>query len=109
MRGLCAVMLAVVVASGCAKDEGEHAMRLLHANANDSGIRGIGADAGPICRSMAATPYPTGKMTYGFADVGSRAYLDLAPGNVVVSIPGSERDRIVANLEEMVAKKAFER
>lgn len=27
---------------------------------------------GPICSSMAALPYLTGKVTYGFADVGSR-------------------------------------
>jgi uncharacterized protein (DUF169 family) len=55
-------------------------MELLHANAYDAGARAIGADAGPICSSMAATPYLTGAVTYGFADVGARAHMDLGPG-----------------------------
>lgn len=84
-------------------------MELLHANAYDSGARGIGADAGPICSSMAATPYLTGKVTYGFADVGSRAYMDLGPDTVMVSIPGNELGRIVSNLDEMKSKQAFTR
>ena len=82
-------------------------MELLHANAYDSGARGIGADAGPICSSMAAIPYLTGKVTYGFGDVGSREYMNLAPDCVMVSIPGSDLPRIVSNLEEMRSKKAF--
>jgi uncharacterized protein (DUF169 family) len=82
-------------------------MELLHANAYDSGGRGIGADAGPICSSMAAVPYLTGKVTYGFGDVGSRAYMDLGRDGVMVSIPGAEVTRIGANLEEMRSKKAF--
>jgi len=86
----------------------KQAMDLLHANAYDSGARGIGADAGPICSSMAAVPYLTGKVTYGFADIGSRDRMNLNPGEALVSIPGSEVDRIVANLREMRSKKAFE-
>lgn len=82
-------------------------MELLHANAYDSGTRGIGADASPICSSMAATPYLTGKVTYGFADVGARARMNLGQDGVMVSIPGSELQRIVANLKEMRSKKAF--
>ena len=82
-------------------------MELLHANAYDSGARGIGADASPICSSMAATPYLTGQVSYGFADVGSRAHMNLGPDGVMVSIPGSELQRIVANLKEMRSKKAF--
>ena len=82
-------------------------MELLHANAYDSGGRSIGADAGPICSSMAAVPYLTGKVTYGFADVGSRPHLDLGDGGVLVSIPGAELARIVGNLTEMRSKRAF--
>jgi uncharacterized protein (DUF169 family) len=93
----------VVVVIGNAKQ----GMELLHANAYDSGARGIGADAGPICSSMAAIPYLTGKVTYGFADVGSREYMGLEPSDVMVSIPGSELGRIVGNLGEMRSKKAF--
>jgi len=85
----------------------KQAMELLHANAYDSGARGIGADAGPICSSMAATPYLTGKVTYGFGDVGSRDHMKLGPGEAMVSIPGSELIRLTANLEEMRIKKAF--
>jgi uncharacterized protein (DUF169 family) len=86
---------------------GRQGMELLHANAYDSGKRAIGADAGPICSSMAAIPYLTGRVTYGFGDIGSRNYMDLAPDDVVVSIPGSELGRLVANLEEMRSKEAF--
>jgi uncharacterized protein (DUF169 family) len=82
-------------------------MELLHANAYDSGARGIGADAGPICSSMAAIPYLTGKITYGFGDVGSRRHMDLGNDGVMVSIPGSDLARIIANLKEMRLKKAF--
>jgi len=82
-------------------------MELLHANAYNSGARGIGADAGPICSSMAAVPYLTGKVTYGFGDVGSRGYMGLGPDSVMVSLPGSELARVVANLEKMKTRKAF--
>jgi uncharacterized protein (DUF169 family) len=82
-------------------------MELLHANAYDSGARAIGADAGPICSSMAALPYLTGKVTYGFGDVGSAPKLNLGPDAVLVSIPGSDLDRIAGNLAAMRAKKAF--
>jgi uncharacterized protein (DUF169 family) len=82
-------------------------MELLHANAYDAGGRGIGGDAGPICSSMAAIPYLTGKVTYGFGDVGSRPRLELGEDAVLVSIPGSDLARIVANLSEMRSKKAF--
>jgi uncharacterized protein (DUF169 family) len=82
-------------------------MELLHANAYDSGERGIGGDAGPICSSMAAVPYLTGKVTYGFGDVGSRGRMTVGDGDVMVSIPGSALARIIANLNEMRAKKAF--
>lgn len=82
-------------------------MELLHGNAYDSGARGIGADAGPICSSMAAVPYLTGKVTYGFGDLGSRARVGLGPEGVMVSIPGSELARIVSNLGDMRSRKAF--
>ena len=82
-------------------------MELLHANAYDSGARGIGGDAGPICSSMAAAPYLTGKVTYGFGDVGSRKQMGLSPEGVMVSIPGSELARILSNLREMRSRKAF--
>ncbi len=93
-----------VVVVVCSARQG---MELLHANAYDSGARGIGADAGPICSSMAAMPYLTGKVTYGFADVGSRERMDLGADGVMVSIPGSELARIVSNLGEMRSGKAF--
>jgi len=44
-------------------------MEILHANAYNSGAHGMGADSAPIYSSMAAIPYLTGKVTYGFADV----------------------------------------
>lgn len=82
-------------------------MEILHANAYDSGTHGIGADAAPICSSMAATPYMAGKVTYGFSDVASRQNMDLNQEDIMVSIPGCELSRIVSNLSEMRTKVLF--
>jgi len=82
-------------------------MEILHANAYDSGAHGLGADSGPICSSMAAIPYLTGKVTYGFGDVGARNNMNINPEDVMVSIPASEISRIVSNLEEMHTKSMF--
>lgn len=76
-------------------------MEILHANTYDSGEHGIGADSGPICSSMAATPYITGKITYGFGEAGARQNMDINPEEVMVSIPGNDLSRIVSNLEKM--------
>ena len=84
-------------------------MEILHANAYDSGSHGLGADSGPICSTMAALPYLTGKVTYGFGDTGSRKNMDIRPDQVMVSIPASELARIVDNLEEMRTKRSFKR
>lgn len=83
-------------------------MDILHANAYDSGSQGLGAGAGPICSTMAAKPYLTGEVTYGFADTGSRKSMDIRSDEVMVSIPASDLKRIVSNLEEMSAKKYFQ-
>jgi len=84
------------------------AMNILHANAYDSGSQGLGAGAGPICCTMASKPYLTGKVTYGFADVGSRNYMDIDPEDVLVSVPASDLERIVSNLEHMITKSYFQ-
>ncbi len=85
----------------------EQAMEILHANAYDSGSHGLGADSGPICSTMAALPYLTGKVTYGFGDTGSRKYMEIRPNEVMVSIPGSDLSRVVDNLDEMRTKRNF--
>jgi len=82
-------------------------MEILHANAYDSGSHGIGADAAPVCSSMAATPYMTGKVTYGFGDVASRQSMNINPEEIMVSIPGSDLPRIVSNLGELRTKMFF--
>jgi len=82
-------------------------IEILHANAYDSGAHGLGADSGPICSSMATVPYMTGKVTYGFGDVGSRQHMDISPENIMVTIPASELSPIISNLEEMRTKKFF--
>jgi uncharacterized protein (DUF169 family) len=82
-------------------------MELLHANAYDSGEHGIGADAAPICSSMAATPYMTGKVTYGFGDVAARKNMDIREDEIMISIPGGDLSRIVSNLGEMRTKILF--
>lgn len=85
-------------------------MEVLHANAYNSGTHGLGADSSPICSSMAAIPYLTGKVTYGFADVGSRTFMKtIKPEDVMVSIPASELERIVSNLEKMRTKPMFKK
>ncbi len=87
----------------------EQAMMLLHANAYDSGSHGLGADSGPICSSMAAIPYLTGKVTYGFGDIGSRNNMELKPDDVMVTIPGTDLERILANLKDMQTKTFFKK
>lgn len=86
----------------------KQAMDILHANSYDTGSEGLGAGAGPICCTMAAKPYLTGEITYGFADVGSRNYMDIKDEEVMVSIPNWQLKRIVTNLEEMLTKKFFQ-
>jgi len=90
----------------CDADQG---MRLLHANGYDAGAHAIGGDAGPICSTMGATPYLTGQVAYGFGDVGARQNMNLAPGEVMVSLPGSALERIVSNLETMIGGKLYKR
>jgi uncharacterized protein (DUF169 family) len=85
----------------------EQAMMVLHANAYDSGSHGLGADSGPICSSMAAIPYRTGKVTYGFGDIGSRRNMSLNPEDVMVTIPAGDLKRILDNLTEMKEKTFF--
>ncbi|MGZ7209812.1 MAG: DUF169 domain-containing protein [Methanobacterium sp.] len=80
-------------------------MDILHANAYDSGSQGLGSGAGPICSTMAAKPYLTGEVTYGFADTGARNFMDIRPDEVMVSIPASDLERIISNLEEMSTKR----
>ncbi|MGC9517726.1 MAG: DUF169 domain-containing protein [Methanomicrobiales archaeon] len=87
----------------------EQAMEILHANAYDSGSHGLGADSGPICSSMIALPYLTGKVTYGFGDVGARNNTNLEPDHVMVSIPANELHRIISNLKEMHSKRLFKK
>lgn len=82
-------------------------MEILHANAYDSGEHGLGADAAPVCSSMAATPYMVGKVTYGFGDVAARQNMDINQEDIMVSIPGNDLSRIVSNLEEMRTKMFF--
>ena len=87
----------------------EQAMMILHANAYDSGSHGLGADSGPICSSMACVPYLTGKVTYGFGDIGSRNNMNLKPEDVMITIPAGDLERILANLSEMKSKTFFKR
>ncbi len=82
-------------------------MEILHANAYESGEHARGADAAPICSSMAALPYLTGKVTYGFGDIGARKNMDLDEEDIMVSIPESELSRIVSNLTQMRTKIFF--
>jgi uncharacterized protein (DUF169 family) len=56
---------------------------------------------------MAAAPYLTGEVTYGFGDIGSRRNMEIKPDEVMVSIPASDLERIIDNLEEMKDKKFF--
>ncbi len=82
-------------------------MEILHANAYDSGEHGLGADAAPVCSSMAAAPYIAGKVTYGFGDVAARQNMNINQGEIMISIPGSDLSRLVSNLGEMRTKTFF--
>ncbi|HSO25563.1 MAG TPA: DUF169 domain-containing protein, partial [Methanobacteriaceae archaeon] len=82
----------------CSSQQG---MEILHANSYDGAVQAIGADVGPICSTMAALPYMTGQVTYGFAEVGARNNMEIKPEEVMVAIPASQLERIVSNLEVM--------
>jgi uncharacterized protein (DUF169 family) len=79
----------------------QQGMEILHANSYDGAVQAIGADVGPICSTMAALPYMTGQVTYGFAEVGARNNMEIKPEEVMVAIPASQLERIVSNLEVM--------
>ncbi|ADP76988.1 protein of unknown function DUF169 [Methanothermus fervidus DSM 2088] len=84
------------------------AMKLLHASEYDGISTAKGAGASPICSAMAALPYLTGKIVYGFADIGSRKHMkNLDDKDVMVAIPYSQVERIIQNLEEMKDKPIF--
>ncbi|HEX7467397.1 MAG TPA: DUF169 domain-containing protein [Methanobacterium sp.] len=54
-------------------------------------------------------PYLTGKVTYGFGDIGSRNNMNLKPEDVMVTIPAGDMGRILDNLTEMKGKTFFRR
>jgi uncharacterized protein (DUF169 family) len=56
---------------------------------------------------MAAIPYLTGKVTYGFGDIGSRRNMNIKPEEVMVTIPSGDLRRILDNLNEMKNKTFF--
>jgi uncharacterized protein (DUF169 family) len=82
----------------------QQGMEILHANTYDSGRGAIGAGSGAICGTMAAEPYLTGEITYGFGDTGARSFMDLKPDEAMVSIPASELSRVVSNLKEIKSR-----
>ena len=58
---------------------------------------------------MAAVPYLTGKVTYGFGDIGSRNNMDLEAEEIMISIPATDLERVIMNLEEMKTKTFFKK
>lgn len=76
-------------------------MEILHANSYDSGENAIGSDSRTICSSMAAIPYTTGKLTYGFGEAGARGNMNINPQEIMISIPENDLHRIIKNLEKM--------
>lgn len=54
-------------------------------------------------------PYLTGKVTYGFRDIGSRNNMELKPEDVMVTIPMADLERILMNLKEMQTKTFFKK
>lgn len=82
-------------------------MEILHANSYDGAVQAIGADVGPICSTMAALPYLSGQVTYGFAEVGARNNMEVTDEEVMVAIPSAQLERIISNLEQMRTKMLF--
>ncbi len=70
-------------------------------------VHGIGADSRPICSSMAAVPYLTGKLHMDLVMLEHGNNMNINPEDVMISIPASESSRIVSNLEEMRTKRLF--
>jgi len=87
----------------------ERAMKLVDAALFESG-GSVGGMTGPATCSVAvAHPYLSGQINYCVADVGAREYMKLAPGEMIVSIPGDKVLEVARNLKRTTGSELYSR
>jgi len=84
----------VVVLICSAKD----GMRVVEAAAYEYGIAAEGR-VGPICSTIVATPYLTGKVVYTLGDSAGRKFSKIDDGEVFIGMPFERMDAIIKGLE----------
>jgi uncharacterized protein (DUF169 family) len=83
------------------------AMKLVDAALFETGGY-LSSMTGPATCSVAvAHPYLSGQINYCLADVGAREYMKLAPGELIVSIPGDKLVDLVINLERTTGSELY--
>lgn len=87
----------------------EQAMKLADAALFEAGGY-VGGMTGPATCSVAvAYPYLAGQVNYCLADVGAREYMKLAPGELIVSVPGEKLGELVKNLKQTTGSELYSR
>lgn len=73
-------------------------MKLIEASAYETGICAEGL-MGPICSTIVAAPFLTGKVTFCLADAGSRQWLNINDDEMMVGIPFERLTSVVKGLD----------
>lgn len=85
------------------------AMKLVDAVLFEAGGYLAGMTGPATCAVAVAYPYLSGQINYCMADVGAREYMKLAPGELIMSIPGDKLVDLVINLERTTASVLYDR
>jgi len=80
-------------------------MRVAEAAAYETGITPEGR-MGPLCSTLAAAPYLSGKVIYTLGDSGGRPYLQADEGDVFIGVPFERLEALLIGLEAMEKRVA---
>ena len=75
-------------------------MRLTEASAYETGIGAEGL-MGPICSTIVAAPFLTGRVVFCLADAGSRHWLKINDDEMIVGIPFERLKNVIRGLDEI--------
>jgi uncharacterized protein (DUF169 family) len=75
-------------------------MRVVEASAYESGIAAEGR-VGPICSTVVAAPYLTGKVVYTLGDTAGRKFSGIDDGEILIGVPFEKMDAVINGLEEI--------
>lgn len=79
-------------------------MRITEAAVYETGI-GVEGLMGPICSTIVAAPFLTGKVVFCLADAGSRQWLKINDDEMIVGIPFERLEGVIRGLEEISKKE----